>query len=81
MKEALARSEEVSFYQMYKHGEVRGFFRGCLEGSQPVEGFCDDVPGKLDLKESDWEREKCRGAKGLLACRGVFSEQHKFCRF
>src|SRR6266849_7706286 len=36
------------------------FMRGCLEGSRPTPGFCDDVPRQTEfIKSAQWRVSQC----------------------
>ncbi len=58
------------------------FLLGCLDGSSPTPGFCDDVPRPNEImKSASWQMQKCKDA-GVPAdpyFRQIFSGVQQYC--
>ncbi len=61
VKEAILRHKKAPGFQAAIANNL--FLRGCLETSQPSEGFCDNVPPANEIMKSvQWQLQKCKEA-------------------
>jgi hypothetical protein len=83
MKEGLARSKEMTRFEIVRAVENQAFVEGCLKSSRATLGFCNGVPPFWKLKDDAWVTEECARA-GLddmrTGCSGVFDAKITVCR-
>jgi len=61
---------------------VRMWLSGCLEASQPSEGFCNGVPPEREfMRTVTWRVEQCRarGLTGDSTCPNILAEVQQYC--
>jgi len=80
LNEAVARQARVQgFADMIKNGV---FMRSCLEASRPTPGFCDGVPGRMEImKGIGWRAQQCQryGLKPEQQCDQLLQQVQQFC--
>jgi hypothetical protein len=82
--EGLRQIEGVSVFEFEKRAIIGNFIEGCFRTSKAVDGFCDDVPGLLTLRDTEWKEEMCKkaGMPNDMVCEDtVFDEKHTMCNF
>ncbi len=82
--EGLRKIKGVGAFDLEKRAIIQNFITGCFRTSKAVEGFCDDVPGLLSLRETEWEEQMCKkaGMPNDIVCEDtVFDEKHTMCNF
>src|SRR5258708_21853730 len=55
---------------------------GCLEASQPTEGFCNGVPSESEfMRTVNWRVDQCRarGLTGDSTCPNILAEVQRYC--
>lgn len=62
---------------------TRVWLSGCLEASQPTEGFCSGVPPESEfVRTAKWQVDQCR-SRGLAddsTCPNILAEVQQYCR-
>ena len=80
LNEAAARHARAEgFTDMVRNGI---FMQVCLENSRPTPGFCDGVPGPLEvMKGVTWQHQQCKrfGLTPEQQCGQLFQGVQRFC--
>ena len=61
---------------------TRVWLSGCLEASQPTEGFCSGVPPESEfMRTVTWRVDQCRarGLAGDSTCPNILAEVQQYC--
>jgi hypothetical protein len=80
LEEAVSRHKRAEGF-----GELIGlslFLDGCLDVSEPTEGFCDGVPSQTSfIKSAQWQAEQCTkyGLSQEKQCGQIFVQVQKHC--
>ncbi len=82
IKEGLVRARGIRLINLNRNINNQAFVAECLKSARPNSGFCDGVPARWKLQDSEWTNKQCENA-GMdsvqTGCGAVFQAKLDFC--